>query len=118
MVKRERLAYGIGPIVAGALPNTSRARLSGNSRIRSATVIDADDDQQRSGAARIAASKMKNLPRKPAVNGTPASEAMAMSMAKARKGERCARAVEIFDLHRRFAGHDDEDEKLSSVMSR
>ena len=36
---------------------------------------------------------MKNLPRNPAVNGTPASDAIAISMAKARKGERFARPL-------------------------
>ncbi len=36
----------------------------------------------------MAASKTRNLPRKPAVKGTPASDAIATSIAKARKGER------------------------------
>ena len=57
----------------------------------------------------MAASKMKNLPRNPAVNGTPASDTIAISMAKARKGERLARPLKSSMLFPGLLRHDDQD---------
>ena len=54
---------------------------------------------------------MKNLPKNPAVNGTPASDAMARSMAKGEKGRAFGQAVEVLDVFPGLPGHDDQDGK-------
>ncbi len=66
----------------------------------------------------IAAKKIKNFPKKPAVNGRPASDAMAMSMAKARNGARLAKPskTEISSLVCRATII--KTAKLRSVISR
>ena len=54
---------------------------------------------------------MKNFPRKPAVNGTPASEIIPINMAKARNGERFAEASVIVDLLAGSVSDNDENGK-------
>ena len=48
---------------------------------------------------------MKNFPRNPAVNGTPAREIIPINIAKARKGERLANPSKSVNLFPGLLGH-------------
>ena len=60
----------------------------------------------------MAAANTKNLPKNPTVNGTPASESMATSIAKASHGERLPRPLKLRDIVAAggIGDHDDDHE--------